>query len=180
MSRAIRNAVAREAYRDRDESLRLIGFTSYGAYLRSPLWEIVRERAFAIHGRSCRRCTAPATVVHHATYSRETLTGEDVRGLIPICGRCAKATSLTSRNDDWARKDGRRIRALGDTNAMLMKPIEPRTGPAPKGPRCFRCGRPRKIKKQECGRCLKRTKAMKLDINSIRAASSEYAYGDRR
>jgi hypothetical protein len=100
-----------DAYADRDATLRSLGFASYFAYTHGALWRIVRERALAVNGRECRRCGRLAVQVHHASYLREVLTGEDVSPLWPVCRSCHRHASL--------RPDG--VRALGDANARLAR-----------------------------------------------------------
>lgn len=151
-----RQQLAREAYGDRDETLCLLGFKNYGAYLRSALWKIVRERALEIHGRKCRRCDEPATQAHHGVYTREVLIGEDVRGLVPFCGSCHKAASLTPRGGKDRRLDRVRVRHLHDTNALLR----PRVGPKPRRRVRERfwcpCGNNRKERHSHCRACIEK------------------------
>jgi hypothetical protein len=154
MSMAIRQALTREAYSDRNETLFLLGFKTYGAYLRSKLWKIVRQRALDIHGAECRRCGQPATQAHHASYLREVLIGEDVRGLVPVCAPCHKGASVTRRGSPARRIDRLRVRHLHDTNAKLAKKSDP---PLPREPvpgmSYCECGRQKRASHLECRAC---------------------------
>ena len=146
----VRQQTAREAYSDRNETLRLLGFQSYGSYTRSKLWKIIRERALDLNGRVCRKCKGTATQVHHGVYTRDTLTGEDVRGLVPVCGFCHRLGSTTPRGSKSRRVDRLRVRHLSDTNAFLMK-HKPR--PERHGASWCECGQMRKHTHKRCRRC---------------------------
>ena len=69
-----------------------MGFASYGEYLKSPLWADVRWRVYAAKGRMCLVCKERrATQIHHRQYDIETLKGETLNYLVPICRQCHKA-----------------------------------------------------------------------------------------
>lgn len=153
MSMAIRQQVTREAYSDRNETLRLLGFPSYASYLKSSLWKIVRERALQIQGSQCRKCGGAATQAHHAVYTREVLTGEDVRGLVPVCGGCHKLASRTARTSKARRRDGLMVKHLADTNLWLARATK-ELGSKHKHYWC-ECGLMRKRSHAKCGACEK-------------------------
>ena len=146
----IRQQITLEPYRDRNETLRLLGFATYAAYTRSKLWKIVRARALTINGATCRKCGGTATQAHHAVYTREVLTGEDVRGLVPICGWCHKHASTTARTSKARRRDLLTVRPLGDTNAWIAKPCRPKTG---RREYWCECGKMRKKNHPRCRGC---------------------------
>ncbi|MDH5244832.1 MAG: hypothetical protein OEW98_00150 [Betaproteobacteria bacterium] len=75
-------------YKDRDETLRRLGYQSYRSYLRSPLWRAIRARVLlptATGPRLCWRCNRPATEVHHRAYDLATLLGQHLGSLTPVC-----------------------------------------------------------------------------------------------
>lgn len=148
-----RQAISREAYSDRNETLFLLGFKTYGAYMRSKLWRIVRQRALDIHGETCRRCSEPATQVHHASYLREVLIGEDVRGLVPVCAYCHRGTSRTPPASRARRVDRMKVRHLHDTNQRLAKKIDWTPGKREPGHSYCECGKMRKKNKLRCRTC---------------------------
>ena len=59
----------------------------YQSYLQSPEWKAIRKQVFGDKGRSC-RCGRKATQVHHSDYAAQTMSGEDISGLVPICSKC--------------------------------------------------------------------------------------------
>lgn len=61
-------------YRSRDALLRHLGFKSYAAYLRSPLWKSIKA---AIPGKRCciPGCPNPSVDLHHLHYERWILDG---------------------------------------------------------------------------------------------------------
>lgn len=70
------------------DGLRMLGFGSYGDYLRSNLWRLVRARVFEVHGDRCFLCPDSASAVHHRQYAALTLIGERLDLLSPVCGPC--------------------------------------------------------------------------------------------
>lgn len=79
-----------DPYRYRDDNLRVLGFESYGAYLRSELWADIRARALAANTTGkCVKCGRKlATQVHHRSYDPATLRGDILGSLSCLCGRC--------------------------------------------------------------------------------------------
>jgi hypothetical protein len=75
-------------YRERDAILKEMGFTSYRAYLASPLWASIRERVMTRDRETCRLCPKPAAHVHHTRYDRATLEGRELKFLAAVCARC--------------------------------------------------------------------------------------------
>lgn len=112
-------------YAGRREILKRLGFISYAEYLRSDLWARVREQAFTTNGRACVRCGRKATSVHHADYREATLTGEDVSGLMPSCGRCHELAEFGP---------GGEKRTLEEATAFLRIPWRSNRGPKPGTP----------------------------------------------
>ncbi len=81
-------------YHQRDAVLRTMGFRSYVAYLRSPLWRYIRAGVMLAHARRCVLCPRRARVVHHLSYARVVLTGADTTKLAPLCNGCHKRVEL--------------------------------------------------------------------------------------
>lgn len=76
-------------YKVRDEILLQMGFKSYSAYLRSPLWASIRQQVFDQQGLLCLGClNRPATTVHHRAYDRATMEGKNIDSLTPACKSC--------------------------------------------------------------------------------------------
>lgn len=77
-------------YAYRDDNLRHLGFPSYQAYLDSDLWQSIRARVLA-GGALCAKChKRPAAQVHHRAYDPQTLRGDDLASLTPLCRGCHK------------------------------------------------------------------------------------------
>ncbi len=68
--------------------LKELGFKTYKQYLRSDLWQNVREKVFRLNGRQCWCCTKKAKVIHHLKYTKRSLTGKSVDNLVPLCRKC--------------------------------------------------------------------------------------------
>ena len=99
-----------EAYARRNRTLLELGFRSYQDYLRSDLWQAIRLRILGGWQREC-RCGKTAFEVHHTSYSRAVLLGEDQSGLLPVCRECHQR----------AEYSGCRKRPLAKVNAILRK-----------------------------------------------------------
>lgn len=79
---------AKETYEQRNALLRELGYPNYATYLQSPLWRFIRYHAYRIHGRNCRLCPRRANTIHHLSYTKDILLGNDLSLLTPLCRRC--------------------------------------------------------------------------------------------
>lgn len=70
---------------ERTDALSRLGFASYPDYLKSGLWESIRERVLGRDDHKCERCGGEATQVHHAAYDIATLRGECLDRLYSVC-----------------------------------------------------------------------------------------------
>lgn len=88
-----------QARRDaRQSRLIELGFDTYGAYLRSDLWQAIRKRYFASQmPREC-LCGDEEVQLHHVTYER--LGNENLTDLLPLCRTChAMVHALEARGE---------------------------------------------------------------------------------
>lgn len=81
-------------YRRRNKVLKGMGFPAYQDYLASPLWGAIRFQVLERDGHVCRVCDAPAAIVHHQEYTKQALTGEDLRQLYSLCRKCHEHIEL--------------------------------------------------------------------------------------
>lgn len=88
-------------YRKRDESLRVLGFSSYQDYLNSPIWyflrKLVMKRAKGLR-QSCQ--INRATQVHHESYSPKCLLGHQMKKLVAVCPMCHEM----AHESEWTRQ----------------------------------------------------------------------------
>lgn len=98
-------------YKQRDEVLKSIGFSSYKEYLASSLWKSIRARV--LREFSTCQCGKPATQVHHRSYKKRYLLGKGKLRLAmkPICYDCHKQIEF----------DGDRKTSLGRANAKFAE-----------------------------------------------------------
>lgn len=96
--------------KQRDHVLRLYGFATYKAYLRSDLWASIRERAMR-ELKCCCGCGSRPTQVHHRCYSEANLLGHDLHGLVGLNGSCHYDIEF----------NGERKTSLGQANESLRK-----------------------------------------------------------
>jgi hypothetical protein len=79
-----------DAYKARDKALKELGFKTYREYLLSDLWKSIRNARLAM-GDSCSCCDGKAEVVHHDTYYKKLLMGDEQsikKDLYPLCNSC--------------------------------------------------------------------------------------------
>ena len=65
----------------------------YRRYLQSDAWKTKRKAVLQAAGFRSRRCSAPATEVHHETYKR--IYNERMSDLTALCSKCHKAAHST-------------------------------------------------------------------------------------
>lgn len=75
-----------------------------------PGWRKLRERVFAIHGRTCYRCGAFADSVDHIT-PVALGGGHELSNLRPACKRCNSSTGASMGNRLSPRTPPARMRA---------------------------------------------------------------------
>ena len=72
------------AYAKRNDVLKLMGFESYGDYLKSHLWHSIRANVLRLNPK-CVACEKPSTEVHHGSYGYPTMSGSESQHLYSIC-----------------------------------------------------------------------------------------------
>lgn len=86
------------SYAERHTNLRQIGFKSYLAYLKSPLWREIRRKVFQKRGDCCECCGEDGcNVIHHIDYDLATLLGKQPWRLLVICGRCHRGIEFDDK-----------------------------------------------------------------------------------
>lgn len=91
-----RSPKSKHGYTVRNENLRCLGFRSYGEYINSSMWLLIRGLVFEANGTKCVSCDAKATQIHHSSYDLRTLTGADLTHLHPVCGKCHEAAEIVA------------------------------------------------------------------------------------
>lgn len=76
------------SYAHRDQILSELGYSSYSAYLASPLWESIRAAVFKRSGRRCYCCSRVGHQIHHRSYTYSQLSGESTDTMAPIYRKC--------------------------------------------------------------------------------------------
>lgn len=93
----------------RAKLLKGLGYSSYRAYLRSPLWSAIRRLVFARKGSRCVLCGARAQQVHHRRYDRSTLLGAVLTWLEPICIKCHETIEVKPNGRKRAARSVERL-----------------------------------------------------------------------
>lgn len=74
-------------YKQRNDWLKELGYSSYQEYLQSEDWRAIRERILH-RDPECVLCRCPSTQVHHFSYHYKVLLGLQPRLLFGICEQC--------------------------------------------------------------------------------------------
>lgn len=102
-------------YTRRQESLAILGFSSYRAYLRSPLWNEIRSTKLK-KDPYCYGCRRSAQQVHHGNYGISVLSGDTGKDLWSVCKNCHKWIEFTKegykRQPDEATAELRRLHRI--------------------------------------------------------------------
>ncbi len=113
-------------YAGRNETLRELGYATYRAYLDSPLWTSIKLRVYGKHGRKCVICPKRSTELHHYSYSKAVLQGNDLDKIVPVCGGCHLKIEFKPSGE-------KRKLAEAQTQYRRMKPKTPKQPYQPKG-----------------------------------------------
>lgn len=113
------------AYAQRNEVLAGMGFVTYAAYLKSPLWGEIRQRVFATKGRRCWICRRRKVgrQVHHEYYTEANLTGEKLGGLRPTCRSCHLLVEFTAGEKLTTRQSRKKSAALRRRSTKTKKRV---------------------------------------------------------
>lgn len=109
-----------KAYAKRDELLRQMGFASYEAYLKSDLWQWIKDR-FKERWRGtdqwiCGLCgTTDNLLLHHRSYDLDVLCGTNTKHLlVPICPACHTKIEFDEQGKKRTLEDANRMLFVGD------------------------------------------------------------------
>ncbi len=131
--------IPKETYHDRDSLITALGYADYQDYLRSAEWKKIRAVVLRRYRYKCALCSSKAKAVHHITYSRAVLLGEDKAGLVPVC----KQHHLIIEFDDDREK--RSLQEAKKTYARIRMA------------KCIGCGVPTGSKRYlRCNACYKK------------------------
>ena len=129
-------------YERRDKTIRSIGFSSYRSYLKSSLWKRIRRKVLDRSNDLCEVCGKDANQVHHRSYTREVLLGNNLTWLTAVCDDCHVSAEF----------DGDRKRTVTKTNHVMNKSTWG-SGRRVRG-QCVNCKKnPTKKGNLICGRC---------------------------
>ncbi len=133
-----------KAYYQRNSLLKSLGYQCYKDYLASPLWRKIKKAAL-LPESICIRCRVPAQLLHHVSYSRQVLVGEDISCLVPICHSCHGLIEFDEQGEKRTLEEANNILGLGIATKLKRKPGT--------FSYCRRCGNVCKFGKNVCRRC---------------------------
>lgn len=115
-------------YASRNATLRRLGYKTYSAYLKSPMWRQIRARVFAEKGRGCYLCGSRATEAHHNRYRESDLTGCTIKHIHPLCRGCHEGIEFKNgeKNELWAAR-----KAYIRRRSAFRGPMAAKTPPSP-------------------------------------------------
>lgn len=116
-------AIGMLAYEERDTLLLEMGYASYQEYLRSNRWNRIRKRVLSANDNQCVLCGKPANTVHHTDYSKATLQGECIDGLVALCDICHNLAEFTAAGTKRTLDEANNT--LGFFQSTCRAPVEP-------------------------------------------------------
>lgn len=163
-------------YAGRNETLRELGFATYKIYLESEQWKEIKRKAYAKHGYKCKLCPKKATELHHFSYSKSVLLGNDLDKIIPVCGGCHLKI-------EFKRNGEKRKLASAQTQYKILAKIIAKPKPKFVTRKCPECGNTMSPNKhKQCKVCMKSkmgptggSKPKKNKRNQIRLEMLKYA-----
>ena len=75
-------------YKERTKSLNILKYGSYKSYLQGKEWCSIRKWVVSLYGGRCSFCTHDYNEIHHAKYDVDTLVGNTLHHLHPVCHDC--------------------------------------------------------------------------------------------
>lgn len=95
-------------YQTRNNLLLDLGFINYSEYLKSPLWQSIRNRVLERDGHQCILCCGTATECHHKFYSKRELLGKKIKHIVSLCRICHEKIELDGdRKLPWSAAYGK-------------------------------------------------------------------------
>lgn len=73
------------------DSLRELRFYDYEDYLKSQVWQKICKEVLENNSWQCKYCEKKTSRVYHESYDLDTMSGRNLRYLIPVCWSCHKA-----------------------------------------------------------------------------------------
>lgn len=86
-----------ETYKQRNELLSKLGYRDYTQYLSSNLWKEIYLRVMLDRGNRCILCNNQTNILHHISYRRSVLLGEDDSFIVPLCNSCHMRIEFTKK-----------------------------------------------------------------------------------
>lgn len=92
-------------------TLNELGFVDYNAYLNSPLWSTIRSRVLRNNHHKCGMCGKLASQVHHRSYDKTVMAGQDDSKLTPICRPCHNSIEFTNGKKNGLKTANKKLKA---------------------------------------------------------------------
>ena len=74
---------------ERDFIISDLGYDDYKHYLKSDIWQQIKQQVYDRDSYKCTECRCVENIVaHHKHYSRENLTGKDITDIVTLCKTC--------------------------------------------------------------------------------------------
>lgn len=105
---------AKGKYKERNQNLPYLGYSTYEEYLKSPEWEKIRDKILMRHPTCC-CCDRVASQVHHYSYDLPVMLGLLNELLFSICDKCHEEIEF----------DGKTKRSLRETQKVFSEATNP-------------------------------------------------------
>jgi len=87
-----------QSYGQRDKIVKSMGLASYKTYLKTSMWQLIRDEVKARDKGLCRVCCDLGAEAHHFCYSLEVLMGRKNEKIIFVCSRCHRDLEFDGDN----------------------------------------------------------------------------------
>ena len=121
-----------------------LGYPDYETYLRSPLWQKIRERVMEHDLWVCQLCEEPGEEVHHRYYTKAVMRGDDGSLLVSLCAKCHHTVEFDEKGRERPTEKKQRILEGQDkvrrekAEAVHLEAFDQQTRDAAGG-RCYWC-----------------------------------------
>jgi hypothetical protein len=112
-------------YERRNRVLFLLGFKTYGHYLKSELWKTLRSIILKRDDYSCVVCGSAANNVHHNSYEVDVMIGKDHSQLLSLCRKHHEQAEFDRDGKSTLIEAREKLKNMGAIVPTLIKAAVP-------------------------------------------------------
>lgn len=103
------------SYKERSKSLNALGYRDYKEYLFSDEWKKIRKWVLRLFGGRCSFCTHNSGELHHSRYDIDTMAGNRLDMIYPVCHDChqyGEFDSFGMKHGPWVATQHMKARCI--------------------------------------------------------------------